>query len=89
MSMSPSDIAILNMKGSDYRCIISRISKSEVIKHLQNTDLTKKRGTLWKLNFNNTFWSCKFFTNFNLIKKSENYKIKKIYIQNFRKYIWT
>ena len=46
MSVSPSDIAILNMKGSDYRCIISRISKSEATKHLQNIDLTKKRGTL-------------------------------------------
>ena len=29
MSMNLSDIAILNSKGSVYRCIISRISKSE------------------------------------------------------------
>ena len=31
MSMNLSDIAILNIKGSDYRCIISLISKSEAI----------------------------------------------------------
>ena len=31
MSMNLSDIAILNIKGSDYRCIISLISKNEVI----------------------------------------------------------
>ena len=40
------DIAILNIKGSDYRCIISLISKNEAIKLIQNADLTKKRGTL-------------------------------------------
>ena len=38
MSISLSDIAILNIKGSDYRCIISLISK----KLMQNADLTKK-----------------------------------------------
>ena len=31
MSMNLSDIAILNIKGNDYRCIISGISKSEAI----------------------------------------------------------
>ena len=31
MSMNLSDIAILNIKGSDYCCIISGISKSEAI----------------------------------------------------------
>ena len=30
MSMNLSDIAILNIKGSDYRCIISLINKNEV-----------------------------------------------------------
>ena len=29
MSMNLSDIAILNIKGSDYRCIISRINKND------------------------------------------------------------
>ena len=37
MSMNLSNIAILNIKGSDYRCIISL---------KQNADLTKKSGTL-------------------------------------------
>ena len=31
MSMNLSDIAILNIKGSDYHCIISLISKNEAI----------------------------------------------------------
>ena len=31
MSMNLSDIAILNIKGFDYCCIISRISKSKAI----------------------------------------------------------
>ena len=42
MSINFSDIAILNNIGSDYYCIISRISKSEAINLMQNTDLTKK-----------------------------------------------
>ena len=46
MSMNLSDIPILNIKGSDYRCIISRISKNEAINLVQNTDLTEKSGTL-------------------------------------------
>ena len=32
MSMNLSDIAILNIKGSNYRCIISGIIKNEAIK---------------------------------------------------------
>ena len=40
--MSLSDIAILNIKSSDYRCIIRLISKNEAIKLLQNADLTEK-----------------------------------------------
>ena len=46
MSMNLSDIAISNSKGSDYRYIISGISKNEVINLLQNVDLTEKSGTL-------------------------------------------
>ena len=46
MSISLSDVAVLNVKGSDYHYIISRISKSEAVKLLQNTDLTEKSGTL-------------------------------------------
>ena len=41
MFISLSDIAILNIKGSDYRCIINLISKNEAINLMQNADLTK------------------------------------------------
>ena len=44
--MNLSDIAILKIKGSDYRCIITGIIKSEAIKLLRNNDLTQKSGTL-------------------------------------------
>ena len=46
MSINLTDIAILNIKGSDYYCIISGISKSESINLMQKIDLTKKCGTL-------------------------------------------
>ena len=40
MSMNLDNIAILIIKGSDYHCIISLISKNEAINLMQNTDLT-------------------------------------------------
>ena len=46
ISMNLSDIAILNIKGSDYRCIISLISKYKVTNPMQNVKWTEKRGTL-------------------------------------------
>ena len=46
MSMINCDTAILNIKDSDYRCIISLISKNEAIKLMQNADLTEKSRTL-------------------------------------------
>ena len=46
MSMNLSDIAILNIKSSDYRCIITLISKNEAINLMQNADLTEKSRTL-------------------------------------------
>ena len=46
MSMNLSDIAILNIKGSNYCCTISGISKSEAINLMQSTDLTEKSGTV-------------------------------------------
>ena len=46
VSMNLSDIAILNIKGSDYCCIISGISKREATNLMQNTNLTEKSGTL-------------------------------------------
>ena len=42
MSMNLSDIAISNIKGSDYRCIIILISKNEAINLMLNADLTEK-----------------------------------------------
>ena len=38
MSMDFSDITVLNIKDSDYRWIISRISKSEAINLMKNID---------------------------------------------------
>ena len=46
MSMNLNDIAILNIHGGDYRCIICGISKSEVVNLLQIAGLNKKSGTL-------------------------------------------
>ena len=46
MPVNLSDITILNIKGSDYLCIISLISKNDAINLLQNNDLTEKTGTL-------------------------------------------
>ena len=39
--MNVSAIAILNIKGSDYRCIISLISKNKAISLMPHADLTK------------------------------------------------
>ena len=42
ISMKLSNLAILNIKGANYCCIISEISKSEDINLMQNIDLTEK-----------------------------------------------
>ena len=42
MSMNFTDIAILNIKGSDFCCIISWISKNDAINLMQNADLAEK-----------------------------------------------
>ena len=47
-SINLSNIAILNIKGSDYHCIITLISKNEPINLLQNADLAEKSETLQK-----------------------------------------
>ena len=39
-----SDIDIIDIHSADYRCIISKISKSEAIMLMQNVDLTEKGG---------------------------------------------
>ena len=46
MSVNLSNITILNIKNSDYHCIISLISKNEAISLMQNADLTEKSETL-------------------------------------------
>ena len=46
MSINLSDSANLNTESSNYRCIISGISKNEAINLMQNTDLTEKSRTL-------------------------------------------
>ena len=42
MSVDLNDIVILSIKGADYRCIISGISKDEAIDSMRNADLTEK-----------------------------------------------
>ena len=49
MSVNLSDIAILNIKGSDYCSIISLISKNEAINLMRNADLTGKKRNIIKL----------------------------------------
>ena len=42
MSFKLSDITILKIKGSDYYCIISLISKNETINLMKNINLNEK-----------------------------------------------
>ena len=48
MSINLNDIAVLNIHGVDYRCIINGISKREAVDWLQNVDLSnnKKKESL-------------------------------------------
>ena len=46
MPTNLSDVAILNIKGSDYCCIIILISKNEAINLMQNADLAKKKRNI-------------------------------------------
>ena len=49
MSINLSNIAILNIKVSNYHCTITLISKNEAIKLLQNAELTEKSEALWNI----------------------------------------
>ena len=51
MSTNLDDIATLNIRDVDYRYIISRISESDAVNLLQNTDLVKKSRTSSNTNF--------------------------------------
>ena len=44
--MNLSEIAILNIKDANYRCIISGISKNEAINLMHNADLAEQSGAL-------------------------------------------
>ena len=46
MSINLSDVAISNIKGSDYRCIVSLIRKNEAINLMENANLPEKSETL-------------------------------------------
>ena len=46
MSINFSNIAISNIKGSDYHCIINKISKSEATNLTKNINFTKKSRAL-------------------------------------------
>ena len=46
MSVNFRDIAVVNIKGSDYCCIISLISKNDAVNLMQNADLTEKSAIL-------------------------------------------
>ena len=46
MSINRSDIAILNIKSSEYHYIISLISKNQAITLMQNADLNETSRTL-------------------------------------------
>ena len=50
MSMKLSDIDILNIKGSDYPCIISGINRSDAINLMQKVSLTGKKEKHYKTN---------------------------------------
>ena len=52
VSINLSNMVILNIKYSDFRCIISLISKNEAIKLMENADLTEKSRTLKKVKKN-------------------------------------
>ena len=49
MSMNLMDIAVLNIKGSGCRCIISLIIKNEAINLMPNADLTEYSETLYSI----------------------------------------
>ena len=68
LSMNLIDIAILKIKTTDYRSVISRISKGETINIMQNIDFT---GKIPKVDFNRTFLVVTSLGS--ALKKDENY----------------
>ena len=72
MDVTLSDIAILNIKGSDYWCLISLISKNKAIHLLQNADLTEKSETLY-IKKKRYFFESRYIV--------EHYKLRKHYFK--------
>ena len=48
ISIKLSNIAVLSIKGADYCCIITGISKSEAINLMQNIFLSEKKWDIIK-----------------------------------------
>ena len=72
MSMSLSNIAISDIKFSDYCCISILISKAEAINLMQNADLTEKKQKFIKSKTKSDFEAL------NLNGKSKKLSIKKM-----------
>ena len=60
MYMNLSDLAISNIKGGDYLCIINRTSKSKAINIMQNVDLPEESRIENKMYYCIQKWVQKF-----------------------------
>ena len=56
MSLNLSGIAILNINGPDYFCILSLISKNEAINLFKHANFTVRNWTL-KVKISDFFWN--------------------------------
>ena len=56
MSLNLSGIAILNINGPDYCCILSLISKNEAINLFKHANFTVRNWTL-KVKISDFFWN--------------------------------
>ena len=50
MPININSVAILNIRGVCYRCMINEISKNDVLNLLQKAELNEEKGVLKKLN---------------------------------------
>ena len=55
--MNLSNTAILNIKTSDYHCIISLIGKNEAITLMEKADLSKMRNIIKNKNLKYKKWA--------------------------------
>ena len=75
MSINLNNIAILNIQGIDYCCIINGIGKSGAVNLLQNADLTEGREELKKFKT--------FITTYKMSKEIITFGILKLKNRNF------